>query len=510
MSKRPALIAFALLSVGACGTTVPLGVQASAGLSATPGLSDAGVGALPAAGQAAQQAVAPARSGTTSALTTPGVAGGPDVSAPTAIDAPGAGAFGVTATSIYVGITHSTNADAVIAALGINATTGDLKAEAQVVIDEINGRGGIYGRKLVPIYYNIDASADAATVRQAECAAFTQDGHAFAVLEDIKSDGDEGLASCVTKAGGVLVNENLSLVDQEVYRRYPAYVSPGDLRLDRAALARVDGLGKLGYFTPWDTTLQRPGTLPVKIGVLTVDTAPFRRTVNTVLLPALRASGHPVDSNNVVFVDLSSDQSALAGFQGAVLRYMNAGVTHVIIVDAGGGATLFFAQAAEGQQYHPRYGLDSYNAAQLWLNTGTLSASAFTGALGMGWVPLLDLPGDKNPLDGPYSNDTRRRCVRLQRAHGQPLGDVNAERHAVNTCDMLWFLEAALKAGGPNISRASFLAGVTKVGTSFVDGQTFVTRLTDHGHDGVAAARPFRMDASCGCFQYSGALVAVP
>jgi len=506
--RGSALVTLGVLSLAACGTTVPLSTTVTAqGPSADQGaLSPAGgpqeggpgsgtagpapsFGAIPAAGGGATGGTPPATAGSG---VQPGQAGSL--------------AFGVTASTIHVGIPYSANGDALLGALGIKATTGDQRAEAQIVIDEINRRGGIHGRKVVPIYFPIDATADPNTQRQAMCAAFTQDGHAFATLAGIGAEGNETVASCVTKAGGVLVQENISLSDGSVHRRYPGYVTPGDLRLDRAARVRVDGLAKGGYFTPWNPITAGPGTAPVKLGVLTADYPPYRKTVNNVLLPELKAHGQTVDPSNIVYVDLGAQDTGLSALQNAVLRFQRAGVSHVVIIDAGGGAMLFFAQAAKKQQYYPRYGLDSYNAAQLWINTGVLTADDFRGAVGAGWVPMLDLASGENPLDGPNSNAARRRCVALQRAHGQQLADVNAERHAVNLCDSLWLLEAALKAGGPVISRTSFLRGLTTLGTSFVDGQTFSTRFTDDIHDGVASFRHFRIVSACGCFRYSGPL----
>ena len=68
-------------------------------------------------------------------------------------------------------------------------------------------------------------------------------------------------AEHMQRAGGVLVQENLSLSDQAVYRRYPGYITPGDLRLDRAASARIDALAKGDYFSPWNSVTRSPGTV---------------------------------------------------------------------------------------------------------------------------------------------------------------------------------------------------------------------------------------------------------
>ena len=128
-----------------------------------------------------------------------------------------------------------------------------------------------------------------------------------------------------------------------------------------------------------------------------------------------------------------------------------------------------------------------------------------------GWVPLLDIPDASNPDDGPYSNSARRDCVKLMRSNNQRLRDANAKRHAINLCDSLYLIEQALKlAGGPSITRDSFLAGVHGLGTSYVNGQTFQTRLTPTRHDGVAAVRQFAYQPKCTCFAYTSNPFAIP
>ena len=241
-----------------------------------------------------------------------------------------------------------------------------------------------------------------------------------------------------------------------------------------------------------------------KIGVVIADAPQMHRTLDQALLPALARKGQHVDPANVVAINLGSDSAVLSGIQNAVLKFRSSGVTHVIIIDGGGGITLFFAQDARQQKYFPRYGLDSYNGAQLWINTGVLAPADFAGAVGAGWVPLLDLPAAKNPLNGPSSNKARQRCVALMKAGGQDLPDVNAERHAVNLCDELWLIEAGFRKPGATPTRDSFLASVASLGSSFVDGQTFTTNFSPRPRDGVSTAQAFTMDGSCNCFAYVG------
>ncbi len=84
---------------------------------------------------------------------------------------------GVTPTMIKVGITYPD----VAAVKGIvNINPGNYKEAYQALIDQINARGGINGRKIVPVFAAIDplGTAPAATA----CTELTEDDKVFAVM----------------------------------------------------------------------------------------------------------------------------------------------------------------------------------------------------------------------------------------------------------------------------------------------------------------------------------------
>src|SRR5262245_2695965 len=68
---------------------------------------------------------------------------------------------GVTADSIYVGVPYAADAAANKAAGAGGVTVGNPKADAQIVIDDINANGGVAGRKLVPVFHAIPSSGAA-------------------------------------------------------------------------------------------------------------------------------------------------------------------------------------------------------------------------------------------------------------------------------------------------------------------------------------------------------------
>src|SRR4051794_28015501 len=212
-SRAPLAVAAAMLAAG-CASTVQQSTVSTT--SAQPGPGPAGVvggkastsssspggGAGGAGGLAGPTPTGPGgiRGGSS---TTAGGGPAPHTDAGTTASGPG-----VTATKIYVGISYSTNADALNQAAGVtNAAVGDEKGYGNAVIDDINRHGGIAGRRVVPVWHDYDGtSTDTSAVQeQAACADYTQDHHVFAVLEL----GDDAFNTCVTRTGAVIVDDNV-------------------------------------------------------------------------------------------------------------------------------------------------------------------------------------------------------------------------------------------------------------------------------------------------------------
>ncbi len=104
----------------------------------TPG----GTGAAPATGRTVGSTARAGTSGT-------GVPG-------TAAAGPGQMAPGVTASEIKIGINLVKGGEAMGNLIGAALNFGDTEAQANAVVNYINSRGGIAGRKIVPVFYTFD------------------------------------------------------------------------------------------------------------------------------------------------------------------------------------------------------------------------------------------------------------------------------------------------------------------------------------------------------------------
>jgi hypothetical protein len=414
---------------------------------------------------------------------------------------------GVTATTINLGLLYSVNGGAANAAVGAGGISqGDEKANDQILIDDINAHGGVLGRKLVPVYHAIDAtSADTIDSQlQAACDDLTQDHKVFAVF----TGGTESFKQCLQSRGVAALEDDLTGSDTATFQRYPYYLEIGSMNLDRIAAAEVPALQAQGYFAPWDSVNgTTAATGKAKTGIVTYDSPSFAHAVDKVLVPALANLGYAPDQADIVRVQelhRESDAGAIsAQVSSAVLKLHSDGVEHVFVFEANGLLTLFFMSAAESQHYFPRYGSNTQNGNQALLDAGDVQKQQLVGSMGIGWLPSLDITPSENTDDGPYSNDARRRCLALMKAHGQTYSDTNAEAVALGTCNQFSFFHDAVTAGGPTISRDTLIAGAYKLGSSWQHNVVFATFFGPGHHDGVAAFRYWAFQDQCGCMRYT-------
>ena len=505
------------LTLTGCGTTVsttlagrtePNGLSAPGGTTGSPvgtagsaPTSGAGAGALP--GGPSVAAAAEGGSARSQAA----------VSAAVPESTVGQGA-GVTATSVYVGITYTTNADAANAAIGAaGITSGDEKADARAVIDDINAHGGVAGRKLVPVFHAYDANSQQtrATQDQAACSDFTQDHHVAAVVGTGLSDVWN---SCFTKAHVVDVNSGTIIdPDEAVFRQYPYYVDAGTISQDRADAELARTLVRLRYFDGWNATTGRPAPgVTAKIGILGVDVPEWNRPLEHVLLPALRAAGHPVAASDVRRIynpqSTAEDGQTLASIQNAVLQFRQDGVTHVILLDTGGQLLTFFGKDAKSQHYYPRYGLHSGSGVQAIYDAGLVDADQLNGAVGLSWNPGLDLSATAS---AKYDTPATRHCLAVMKQRtGQTYSSTNAASLALSYCDEIYLLARAVDTAGPVINGGTIVHAVEAIGAGFVPAALPAAYFGPGRHDAVELGYDLKWDNGCTCARYISPARRIP
>lgn len=444
---------------------------------------------------------------------------GSDISVPSDSGATSEGpsGVGVTASSVTIGISNVSNADASNQALGANFSTGNLKGEIDAVIAHINATGGVAGRKLTPYFHPVDGSDQNKTTdqkAQEACTDYTQDHKVFATFDSAVNDN---FLACMSKTGIVIAGYEDAGYSSSDFARYPFFFDVNTLVGDKSFQHLPQVFSKQGWYSGWDNRGGAPAataSLPATIGVLSVDYPPLKSATINQLLPGLKAAGHPVSSGNVVYLHNPSNQAGAAQviteIASAVLRFRSAGVTHVIIADNAGGVTYFFATAAESQGYRPRYGITTANQLQGFLGTKQINTRQVAGAMGLGFAPLADLPAAQNPdASGPYTNATRKLCLSIFQKARITFPDDNSKIIAFNYCDkLLFFATTANKVKGP-LTREAFRTAADALGNEFTPAALQRARFAPGHHWANTVGYDLRYDKTCTCMRYYGAPFSV-
>jgi hypothetical protein len=191
-----------------------------------------------------------------------------------------------------------------------------------------------------------------------------------------------------------------------------------------------------------------------------------------------------------------------------VLKFHSSGVTHVLVFEEDGVLSLLFGNNADSQGYRPRHGVNSQNGTQALVDSGAYPRGQLPGTVGIGWFPGIDITPAENTNGGPYSNDTRRRCIALYHAAGVDYEEANAAAIALGTCTQFWWLREVMSKVTV-FNRDGVLAAAHRSGPFESASGQFVLRIDADHHDGVGAVRHLAYKPECGCMRYTSGNIAV-
>lgn len=401
---------------------------------------------------------------------------------------------GFTAKEIFLGFgtQDDVNGMAQNAGFGAGVTFGDTKAQVQAVLDYVNARGGILGRKAVPVFKDVSSAESAGVAGQAACTAWTQDRQVFAVLNPVVKQSNDTLYQCLKKARTPLLRFASGNTDAADYQTYEQY-APANASGARFAPALVRRLVAQKYFSGWDTEAGGPGSAGVKVGLVLL---PKHKALQPLLLAELRAAGHAA-----VETFVAGESYSAADYQSAVLRFSNSDVTHVLSASSD---ILYFMTQAESQSYRPRYALTTWNQPGALLQIAA-PARQLAGSLGVGYVPALDVDGANDP--GDVSPATTL-CRSLMEGAGQETSVRLTFLVMLAECEMVFLLKQVMSLEG-SLTNEALRAGIDALGTRHASAMTFQTRLATGQHDGAAKTRDLAYVSACSCFRYAGPAVAL-
>ena len=403
----------------------------------------------------------------------------------------GPGTNGVTDSTIKVGLTTVDTAQFNAAFAGVTgnpqaaASQGyDANAAYTAVISYINAHGGIAGRTVVPVFYQVNTSNYVtASGRQQEtqraCSRWTEDEHVFAFV----GLNDPLIIDCAVKTKTALVSGWLTearVSDAQASAGAPYLYQPSTFTTDRQDRDMAQFFVANGFFDQ-----------KAKVALFTEDKAASRNGADRGMKPILAAAG-------IKTVDIYYPDAVESSWNSYVLQMQTQGITHVIFTAGSGGVLppLFLTRAAESQGYRPKWGMASTETPSGLITVGNLPPQQAQNILGMGWIPAGD-DGDAT-LQGPEGDE----CGKVLKAAGQPVSD---------SCNFLFFLRDAL-AHATALSPQGLSAAVEGLATSFRCYITLdaATKFGPNHHDGASMVRKVVYDPGANNMIYTGPTQTVP
>ncbi|MEZ5220577.1 MAG: hypothetical protein R2743_03720 [Ilumatobacteraceae bacterium] len=366
---------------------------------------------------------------------------------------------------------------------GSGVTTIEQEVAVQLLVDDLNARGGLGGLTVEPVLFEIDATAstDPQEIARAYCATFTQDNEVYAVL-GAGEPGPEQRA-CLDEAAvpAFVAGGTIAFLDDEDYDALPYLVNVNGISLDAAAQSMVAGLDAAGFFAD-DST----------VGILRLQSPAFDRATETSLLPALAELGvEPAAEVAIAAIESQDDIGRVSTeAQAAVLRMKDAGVDRLIVFESGGALPFFFQSAAGSQSYAPQLAFGSTSGGQ------TLVQNLGTGGTLVGWSPIDDVPVDAAPAQPPRAQE----CLDLLDPTGAAFTSAVATGQALAFCDTLWLLDAAV--GGELGDADTLMAAVAGLGDGYASATLEQVTFGDDKRWGTAQYRIADYDPSCACNVY--------
>lgn len=396
-------------------------------------------------------------------------------------------AAGVSSDEIKVGFLVAEDAGATLAAYGAPVNYGNGKRQVTALVDDLNRRGGILGRKVIPVFGAYRAQENPQSQAARLCTQFTEDEPVFAVISFGGSIGD--FRTCLAERHTFLIDHTFTSRDDTFMRELaPWFLLPANKTESRLWQILVPTLKRQGYF----------GRNP-KLGLVTSNRPEYARLARDVVKPLLRKAGIQVeDEVTLNNFDLADSQSQTSQ---AVLRFKSKGITHVLFVPSYGSA-YFFMQNAESQSYRPRYAIDSSYGPAVLLQDNVPNAQ-LRGSIGIGWSPMHDV--DDRHLQ--YSAQEQR-CFKILKSAGESVKGRGSPATGLVYCNGVWVFEAAAKKGGRSLTAGSWLAGLRAVGTSLPSALTFHADFSRGRPDGSYAYRELAFNDRCNCFVYTSGVMA--
>ncbi len=300
---------------------------------------------------------------------------------------------------------------------------GDYEAAYNAVIDDINKKGGINGRKIVPVFAPVNPVGTVPS--QEACVKLTEDEQVFAAVGFFNNDAPlcylEGRDTPVV--GGNMTSEYLARAEAPWFT-----AENGEAVVDRL----IDAFTEDGLFKG------------KKLGIVTA--VQEQGLLDDAVLPALKRN--KVKGTSAI-IDVAADDVPAAEAQAGVIaqRFQEDGVDTVLVV---GNAIQVFATALGKTDYRPQLLATNLNTYLGYLGNPGHDPDVLRDSVTGGVSVDFDEPG--------YV-----KCRKIvEKAIGQkikeevPDGELDANVSASNACYNIGLFAAIAEAAGKNLTVESF------------------------------------------------------
>ena len=338
-------------------------------------------------------------------------------------------ANGVTKDEIKIGITYP-DLEAIRSVT--NTNHGDYEKSYRVVIDDLNKKGGINGRKIVPVFAAIDPLGTAPA--QEACLKLTEDEKVFAAMSFFNADAP------------------LCFVDSHGTPLLGGQTTSTNLAHAKAPWATLESGAELG--PRQIDALVKAGALKGKLGIVAIADEE-QSQLKDVVLPALKQ--HKLSGTTAIIDAPSSDPVANVQQATTIMeRFKSDGVKTVLLV---GGAVTAVVNALSKSDYRPK--LAATNARNL---ASTASNPATDPA-----VVKTAIAADAGFI---FSDPALKKCFALiEKATGNkivenvPQGEPQYRVSAQTACEYMSLFTTLAKAAGKNLTVDSFGKAIDKTKT---------------------------------------------
>lgn len=393
---------------------------------------------------------------------------------------------------LYIGITNQSDVASAAHALGLKLDPGNVVEDVNAVVNDINAKGGVFGRKvkaLIKDNSTVSLQANREGGAQAACTYFTQDHKVMGVINIATLLDTESFRGCMQKTKTPLMSVSVEPVDDTVYKTYAPYyfgaIAPSFNTMLPTLMTRLKAQG---YFKGWNSSTGAVSSAPVKVGILYGFTNAQHR-IGALMKKTAQAAGYTVAAEY-------SYGEQEKNLNPAVLRFKAAGVTHVF---SDGLAVGQFMINANGQGYKPRYALTSYSGMQAALEENAPKAQ-MVGAVGIGWMPAFDTSFAKDP---GYVGKGSKECADIMKKAGIKFNARFAQLVGQAICDGFHMIVDGAKQGG-TLESFGVIDGLKAIGPNFRQSISFGSGLSKTSTQMPGSVRDISWNTQCSCFAYSG------